>query len=134
MAASDAAGKTVGKVVIGAGVAVGGWLLSKVGDKAADKGIEKGTQAASKHSDDRHQRGLAQDLARQRGWRYTHGTIVDHKRRYIVWDDDKRPMAAYPKVDGVETPEQPAERFELKGYTPSDDEFLVPPEKKKRKH
>jgi hypothetical protein len=44
----------------------------------------------------------------------------------VVFDGDKRPVAAFPPVLDANTPETLAARFELDGYEPSDDELITP--------
>jgi hypothetical protein len=130
VAAADQAAKVAIQVAKGGAVIVGGWLLKKFGDKAAEEGFEKGKEAASKRSGDRRQRMLAQDMARAHGWKYTERHVIADEHRYVVWNDEKLAMAAFPKVNGAESPEALRERFELKNYTPSDDDLITPPPKK----
>jgi len=47
--------------------------------------------------------------------------------RFLVWNDEKRPMAAFPPVQDASTPEALAARFELAGYVPLDTDLKSPP-------
>jgi hypothetical protein len=111
-----------------AALAVGAWLVQKYGDKLADEGYDKVREKASKASADKHHETLAQDLARARGWKYQ-PFVLDGAPRYVVWREDKSPVAAFPPIDDARTPEALAERVELKGYVPSDEDLLDPPVK-----
>ena len=108
-------------------VVAGGWLAKKFGDKVADEAYEKGKKTAGAKGENRKQLALAQDLARANGWRYTERTVVDHQHRYVVWNQERKPMAAFPKVEGAETPEALAQRFEFAEFIPTDDELIEPP-------
>jgi hypothetical protein len=111
-----------------AAIATGGWLVKKYGDKLADDGYDRVKDKASRASADKHHETLAQDLARARGWTYQ-PFVVDGAPRYVVWSEDKKPIAAFPQVDDAHTPEALADCVELKGYVPDDTDLLRPPAK-----
>jgi hypothetical protein len=104
------------------------WLLNKVGEKLADDGYDDVRHKTSKASVEKQNETLAQDLARVRGWKYQR-FVVDGAPRYIVWNEDKQPIAAFPQIPDARTPEALAERAELKGYVPDDSDLLDPPAK-----
>ncbi|MDQ6810460.1 MAG: hypothetical protein M3Z95_00995 [Actinomycetota bacterium] len=122
-AAAKAAAARFAKPALMAGAA---WVLNKVGEKIADDGYESVKERTAKASVEKHQETLAQDLARARGWKYQR-FVVDGAPRYIVWDEDRRAIAAFPQISDVRTPEALAERPELKGYVPNDDDLIEPP-------
>jgi hypothetical protein len=107
-------------------VAAGGWAAGRFGDKVVDEGYDRFRGKASKAADERDQEELAQKLCRARGWRYQR-FVVDHAERFLVWSDEKRPMAAFPPVPDADTPEALAARFELAGYVPLDTDLKSPP-------
>jgi hypothetical protein len=49
--------------------------------------------------------------------------------KYVVWSEDKKPVAAFPQVDEAHTPEALADRVELSGFIPNDEDLLRPPAK-----
>lgn len=104
------------------------WLLNKVGEKVAADGYDSVKDKTAKASVEKHQETLAQDLARARGWEYQR-FVVDGAPRYIVWNENRQPIAAFPQVADAHTPEALAERPELKGYVPNDEDLLDPPAK-----
>ena len=106
--------------------AVAAWAATKFGDKVADEGYDRFKGKASRAAEERHQEALAQTLCRARGWKYQR-FVVDHAERFLVWSDEKRPMAAFPPVQDASTPEALAARFELAGYVPLDTDLKSPP-------
>jgi hypothetical protein len=124
-AAAKAAATKVAKPALMAGAV---WLLNKVGEKVADDGYDSVKDRTAKAADEKHQESLAQDLARARGWKYQR-FVVDGAPRFIVWNEQKEPIAAFPQVTDAHTPETLAERPELKGYVPDDGDLLDPPAK-----
>jgi hypothetical protein len=58
----------------------------------------------------RGHRRLAIDLARQVKGKYSAGTVVAGKRRYVVWKDGK-PIDCFPPIDG-----KLADRWELQDF------------------
>ena len=121
-AAAKAAASRFAKPALMAGAV---WLLNKVGEKVAADGYDTVKEHTTKATGEKHQEALAQDLARARGWRYQR-FVVDGRPRYIVWNERKQPIAAFPQVPGARTPEALAERAELKGYVPDDEDLLDP--------
>lgn len=109
-----------------AGVAVGTWAATRFGDRVADEGYDRFRGRRSKAAEERQQEALAQTLCRARGWKYQR-FVVDHAERFVVWSDEKRPMAAFPPVQDARTPEDLAARFELAGYVPPDTDLKSPP-------
>jgi hypothetical protein len=109
-----------------AAAAVAGWAATKFGDKVADESYDRVKGKASKAAEARQQEALAQSLCRARGWRYQR-FVVDHAWRFLVWSDEKRPMAAFPPIPTASTPEALAARFELAGYVPPDSDLKTPP-------
>src|SRR3954462_15648353 len=77
--------------------AVAGWAATKYGDKVVDESYEKFKGKASKTAEMREQEALAQSLCRARGWRYQR-FVIDHAERFLVWDDERRPVAAFPPI------------------------------------
>jgi hypothetical protein len=122
-AAAKAAASKFAKPALMAGAV---WLLNKVGEKVADDGYHTVKDRTTKASAEKHSESLAQDLARARGWRYQR-FVLDGRPRYIVWDERKRPIAAFPQVPEARSPEALLERPELKGYVPADEDLLEPP-------
>lgn len=109
-----------------AAAAVAGWAATRFGDKFVDEGFDKFKGKASKAAAEKHQEVLAQKLCRDRGWKYQR-FVVDHAERFVVWSDEKRPMAAFPPIRDASTPEALAARFELAGYVPRDTDLKSPP-------
>jgi hypothetical protein len=107
-------------------VAVASWTATRFGDKVVDEGFDKFKGKASRIADEKHQEVLAQTLCRARGWTYQR-FVVDHAERFVVWSDEKRPMAAFPPIQDASTPEVLAARFELAGYVPLDTDLKSPP-------
>jgi hypothetical protein len=125
-AVAKAAAAAAKKLAKPAAVATAAWVAKKFGDKVADEGYNSVKARREKAAGEKAQEALAQDLCRSRGWKYQR-FIVDHAQRFVVWSDDKKPMAAFPPVEGARTPEELAARFELKGYTPADEDVITPP-------
>ena len=122
-AAAKAAASRFAKPALMAGAV---WLLDKVGEKVADDGYEGVKHRTARASEEKRQEGLAQDLARARGWKYQR-FVLDGRPRYIVYNEDKQPIAAFPQIPDARTPEALAQRAELKGYVPGDEDLLAPP-------
>lgn len=116
------------KAVKGGAIAAGAWIAKKYGEKVADEAFEKGMTKATETAEDKKHRTLAEDLASARGWKYTERTVIDGRHRYVVWNDELKPVAAFPQVDEARTPEALAERYELKGHKPSN---LIDPSQKR---
>lgn len=107
---ADEGGK---KAVKGAGKAAGG----AVGAEGAKKGRQWWEERSAARGVDKGNRKLANMLAASHaGWKYTEGTVVANRHRFIVWDDKLQPMAAFPEVEGAGTPELLAKRWELKDF------------------
>jgi hypothetical protein len=131
MAANQAAGvavKAAAAATKKAAVATAAWLAKKFGDKVADEGYNNVKSKRERAANAKAQESLAQQLCRARGWKYQR-FVVDHAQRFVVWSDDKKPMAAFPPVEDARTPERLAGRFELDGYTPPDKDLIEPPPK-----
>jgi hypothetical protein len=111
-----------------AAVATAAWLAKKFGDKVAYEGYNNVKSKREKAASAKAQESLAQELCRARGWKYQR-FVVDHAQGFVVWSDDKKPMAAFPPVEDARTPDQLAGRFELDGYTPADKDLIEPPPK-----
>lgn len=120
-----AAGEAAKKMAKPAALAVAAWLAKHYGDKVADEGFNKVKHAADKKGIQKNQEALARELCRTRGWRYQL-LVVDHAQRFVVWNDDLRPMAVFPPIEDVRTPEDLASRFELDGYTPPEVDLITP--------
>ena len=86
-------------------VKAAGWAAAKFGDKVADEGYHRFQGKASKAAEERHQEALAQTLCRARGWKYQR-FVIDHAERILVWNDEKRPMAAFPPVQDAGSPKR----------------------------
>jgi hypothetical protein len=119
-------GEAAKKVWKPAAAGAAAWAAKKFGDKFADEGYDKFKGKVAKAAEAREQEALAQSLCRARGWRYQR-FVVDHAERFLVWNDEKRPMAAFPQVPDAGTPEALAARFELAGYVPLDSDLKTPP-------
>jgi len=122
-AAAKAAASRFAKPALMAGAV---WLLDKLGEKVADGGYEGVMHRTARASDEKRQEALAQDLARARGWKYQR-FVLDGRPRYIVWNEDRQPIAAFPQVPDARTPEALAQRAELQGYVPGEEDLLDPP-------
>jgi hypothetical protein len=119
-------GDAVKKAWKPAAAAAAAWAAKKFGDKVADESYDRVKGKASRATETRQQEALAQSLCRARGWRYQ-PFVVDHAERFVVWSDEKRPMAAFPPVPDASSPDALAARFELAGYVPSDSDLKTPP-------
>lgn len=124
-AAAKAAATRFAKPALMAGAV---WLLNKVGERVAADGYDAVKDRTTKATGERHHEALAQDLARARGWRYQR-FVVDGRPRFIVWDEHKQPIAAFPQIPDARSPEALAKRPELKGYVPDEEDLLDPPAK-----
>jgi hypothetical protein len=127
MAANQAAGAAA-KMAKPAAKIVGAWLVARLGEKAVNAGFDKAKEKASEVSIDKRNVELAQSLARARGWKYM-SFVVAQARRYVVFNEDKQPVSAFPAVEDAMTPAALAERHELKGFVPRDEDLLDPPPK-----
>jgi hypothetical protein len=125
-AAAKAAAAAAKKLAKPAALGAAAWVAKTFGNKFADEGYNSVKARREKAAGVKAQEALTQDLCRSRGWKYQQ-FIVDHAQRFVVWSDDKKPMAAFPPVEGARTPEELAARFELKGYTPADEDLITPP-------
>ena len=123
---ASAAARAAAPVAKAAAVGTVVWLAKKFGDKVADDGYEAVKNKKAATGNEKQSRQLAEDLARLRGWTYMR-CVVDHAPRYVVFDDDKHPQAAFPPISGVSTPEELGQRFELKGFVPGDEQLIAPP-------
>lgn len=112
--ASQALGSEFVKVGVKKGVKTGGGAAGGWGVKQGTNKFKNWWQDGQV---DKENRALACALASQhRGWKYTDKTIVDGEYRFVVWSDERMPMAAFPKVEGAGDPERLAGRWELRNF------------------
>jgi hypothetical protein len=102
------------------------WAAGKFGGRVADETFNKVRDKQRNNGELKQQERLAQDLARARGWKYLQH-VVDGKQRWVVFNEDKKPVAAFPPVEGATTPDALAQRVELDGFVPTDVQLKTPP-------
>lgn len=116
--AAEAVGRLaakVGPLLMKAGKAAAAVAAAKVGEKLLERAIEAGGDAVEARAVDRHNKRLAADLAKSIDGQYSERTVIAGQYRYVVWKNGK-PMASFPQIDEASTPEQLAERFELRDF------------------